>query len=143
MAAAEAAIPGPPAERTRRLPALGQDSGGFTLLEVMVALAIISVALVSLLTLANRSITTHARLQRLTQATLLAQQKMASTEVDARFGRLERNRQEGGFPEPYSAYRWRLDFADTPLPSIKAVTVTVVWGEEKNNESVDLTSLLF
>jgi general secretion pathway protein I len=139
----EAAIPASPAERTGCLPALRQGSGGFTLLEVMVALAIVSVALVSLLTLANRSITTHARLQRLTQATLLAQQKMATTEVDARFGRLVRNRQEGVFPEPYSAYRWRLDFADTPLPSIKAVTVTVVWGEEKNHESVDLTSLLF
>jgi general secretion pathway protein I len=117
--------------------------GGFTLLEVMVALAIVSVALVSLLALGNRSIATHARLQRLTQATLLAQQKMASTEVDARLGRLEQNRQEGVFPEPYNLYRWRLEFADTPLPSIKTVTVTVIWGEEAKNESVDLTSLLF
>jgi len=117
--------------------------GGFTLLEVMVALAIISIALVSLLALGNRSIATHARLQRLTQATLLAQHKMAMTEVDARLGRLERTRQEGLFPVPYTAYRWRLEFADTPLPAIRTVTVTVVWGEEDNNEFVDLTSFLF
>lgn len=118
-------------------------AGGFTLLEVMVALAIISIALVSLLTLGNRSIATHARLQQLTQATLLAQQKMAATEVDARLGRLEQHLQEGFFPEPYSAYRWRLEFADTPLASLKTVTVTVVWGEERENEAVALTSLLF
>jgi general secretion pathway protein I len=116
---------------------------GFTLLEVMVALAIISIALVSLLALGNRSIATHARLQKLTQATLLAQQKMATAEVDARLGRLEKNRQEGAFSAPFTAYRWRLEFADTPLPSIKTVTVTVTWGEEEKNESVDLTSFLF
>ena len=116
---------------------------GFTLLEIMVALAIISVALVSLLALGNRSIATHARLQQMTQATLLAQQKLATAEVDARLGRLEQIRQEGVFPEPYAAYRWRLEFADTPLPSIRTVTVTVAWGEEDRNESVDLTSFLF
>ena len=116
---------------------------GFTLLEIMVALAIISVALVSLLALGNRSIATHARLQQLTQATLLAQQKLATAEVDARLGRLEQIRQEGVFPEPYAAYRWRLEFADTPLPTIRTVTVTVAWGEEDRNEFVDLTSFLF
>jgi general secretion pathway protein I len=116
---------------------------GFTLLEIMVALAIISVALVALLALGNRSIATHARLQQLTQATLLAQQKLATAEVDARLGRLEQIRQEGVFPEPYAAYRWRLEFADTPLPSIRTVTVTVAWGEEDRNEFVDLTSFLF
>lgn len=116
---------------------------GFTLLEVMVALAIVSVALVSLLALGNRSIATHARLQRLTQATLLAQQKMAVTEVDAQLGRLERSRQEGVFPEPYAGYRWRLEFAGTPLASVQMVTVTVIWGEETRNESVNLTSLIF
>lgn len=116
---------------------------GFTLLEIMVALAIISVALVALLALGNRSIATHARLQQLTQATLLAQQKLATAEVDARLGRLEQIRQEGVFPEPYAAYRWRLEFADTPLPTIRTVTVTVAWGEEDRNEFVDLTSFLF
>ena len=116
---------------------------GFTLLEIMVALAIISVALVALLALGNRSIATQARLQQLTQATLLAQQKLATAEVDARLGRLEQIRQEGVFPEPYAAYRWRLEFADTPLPSIRTVTVTVAWGEEDRNEFVDLTSFLF
>jgi len=139
MAAAEVATLAEPAVK----PCWRRAPGGFTLLEVMVALAIVSVALVSLLALGNRSIVTHARLQRLTQATLLAQQKMANTEVDARLGRLVQNRQEGVFPEPYDLYHWRLEFADTPLPSIKMVTVTVIWGEEAKNESVDLTSLLF
>ena len=45
----------------------------YDLLEVMIALAIVSVALVSLLSLGNRSVAVQSRLQRLTQATLLAQ----------------------------------------------------------------------
>jgi len=62
--------------------------GGFTLLEIMIALAIVSIAMVSLLSLANRSIGVHDRLQRITAATLLAQGKMAETELSARHGAL-------------------------------------------------------
>lgn len=109
----------------------------------MVALAIISVALVSLLSLSNRSVAAQTRVQRLTQATLLAQQKMAETEVSSRQGRLERNLQQGDFSPPHAEYRWRLEFAETPLPSVMLVTVTVVWGDEKKNEAVDVSSFLF
>jgi len=116
---------------------------GFTLLEIVIALAIVSIALVSLLSLGNRSVAVHARLQRLTQATLLAQQKMAETEVSSRQGRLERTVQSGVFAAPYADYRWRLEFAPTPLPAVVVATVTVAWGDEKKNEAVDLSSFLF
>lgn len=116
---------------------------GFTLLEVMVALAIVSVALVSLLSLGNRSIAVQTRVQRLTQATLLAQQKMAQTEVEGRRGALERTTQQGSFPVPHAEYRWRLEFAETPLPAVTLATVTVTWGDEKKNEAVDVSSFLF
>lgn len=116
---------------------------GFTLLEVVVALAIVSVALVSLLSLGNRSVAVHSRLQKLTQGTLLAQQKMAETEVSARQGRLERTVQSGVFDAPYADYRWRLEFLPTPLPAVVVVTVTVAWGTESKNEAVDVSSFLF
>lgn len=116
---------------------------GFTLLEVMIALAIISIALVSLLALGNRSISVQDRLQHITQATLLAQQKMAEAEVEAVNGTLERADAAGGFSSPFEGYRWRIGFEETPLPSVQMVTVTVLWGDEENNELVDLTSILF
>lgn len=116
---------------------------GFTLLEVMVALAIVGVALVALLSLGNRSVAAQTRVQRLTHATLLAQQKMAEAEVNSRQGRLDRARQEGHFAAPFEGYRWRLEFAETPLPAVMLVTVTVVWGEEEKNEAVDVSSFLF
>jgi general secretion pathway protein I len=118
-------------------------SRGFTLLEIMIALAIVSIAMISLLALANRSIAVHDRLQRITQATLLAQQKMVETEVSSRAGTLENADTEGVFSDPYAAYRWQLTYSATPLPSVRMVTVTVLWGDEERNEMVDLTSFLF
>jgi general secretion pathway protein I len=116
---------------------------GFTLLEIMIALAIVSIAMISLLALANRSIGVHDRLQRITSATLLAQQKMAETELNARKGTTEGADVQGVFNTPYSAYRWQIAYADTPLPSVRMVTVTVLWGDEERNELVDLTSFIF
>ena len=117
--------------------------GGFTLLEIMIALAIVSIAMVSLLSLANRSIGVHDRLQRITAATLLAQGKMAETELSARHGALQEAEVQGEFSEPYTAYRWQITYADTPLPSVQMVTVKVLWGDEERNELVDLTSFIF
>jgi general secretion pathway protein I len=116
---------------------------GFTLLEIMIALAIVSIAMVSLLALANRSIGVHDRLQRITTATLLAQQKMAETEVNARHGTLQSAESQGVFSGPYADYRWQIAYADTPLASVQMVTVTVLWGDEERNELVDLTSFIF
>ena len=118
------------------MPSAGCRMTGFTLLEVMIALAIVSIALVSLLSLGNRSVAVQNRVQRLTQATLLAQQKMAETEVGSRRGTLEKQRQEGSFPAPYTEYRWRLEFAETPLSAVLLATVTVVWGDERKNEEI-------
>ncbi len=115
---------------------------GFSLLEVMIALAIVSIALVSLLSLGNRSISVHDRLQRITQATLLAQHKMAETET-AGTSKQAGQEMTGIFDEPFDLYRWRLDYADTPLPSVTMVTVTVAWGDEENNEAVSIDSFVF
>jgi general secretion pathway protein I len=122
---------------------LKSEPGGFTLLEIMIALAIVSIAMVALLSLANRSIGVHDRLQRITSSTLLAQQKMAETEVAARNGVLESTESQGVFSGPYAEYRWQITYADTPLPSVQMVTVTVLWGDEERNELVDLTSFIF
>lgn len=119
------------------------ENRGFTLLEVMIALAIVSIALISLLSLGNRSVAAQNRVQRVTQATLLAQQVMAETEISSRQGKLARQRQEGRFAAPYADYRWRLDFAETPLPSVVLTTITVAWGDERKNEAVDVSSFLF
>lgn len=123
-----------------------KDSGqkGFTLLEIMVSLAIISIAMIAMLSLGNRSIGVHDHLQRITQATLLAQQKMSESELRAKDGGLAQLQESNGdFAEPFAEYRWSIELDDTPLPSVQMVTVKVFWGDEDRNEGVDVTSFLF
>ena len=123
--------------------ATGISNRGFTLLEVMIAMAIVAIAMVTLLGLANRSIAVNARLQKITQATLLAQGKMNEIEIAASQSGTGTTEQNGTFDSPFDGYRWEVAYNDTPLPSVKEVIVTVLWGERQKNEMVDLTSFLF
>ena len=117
------------------------DDNGFTLLEVLIALAIVGIALVTLIGLETRTILLAERQQRVTQATLLAQGKMTEIEIGGQSlsgigGR------EGQFAEPFELYNWSVALEPTPLPAIEMVTVTVAWGDESRNEQVDLTSFV-
>jgi general secretion pathway protein I len=109
----------------------------------MIALAIAGISLIALLSLSNRSIGVNGRLQKITQATLLAQEKMGEAEAAADRGRLRYENDEGKFLPPFDEFRWQIAFEDTPLPTVKMVTVMVLWGEEKKNELVELNSFLF
>lgn len=129
--------------KAQGLRAKGSDARGFSLLETMIALAIIGIALVTLLGLGNRSINISGRLQKITQATLLAQEKMTGIELTAQAGGIELQSEEGGFVAPFETYRWRTEFEETPLAAVRMVTVTVLWGDEGKNELVELTSFVF
>jgi len=118
------------------------SDNGFTLLEVMIALAIVAIALVSLLGLSNRSILVQERIQKLTRATLLAQQLMSEQEVIPPGSRTSWELQEDVFEEPFSDFRWRISYQDTPINNVKQINVTVLWGEAAKNEQVQLTSFV-
>ncbi len=118
---------------------IAKSERGLTLLEVMIALAIVAIALTALLALSNRSIGVHDRLQSLTRGTMLAQQMLALVETAP--GRYQ-ERREQSFDEPYEAFRWRFVFGETPIDGVRTVTVTVLWGEEERNEQVALTSFV-
>jgi len=116
---------------------------GFTLLEVMIALAVAALAFTSLLALANRLIAVQNEQQNLTRATLLAESKMTEYDTLHRLGQDGEIAPEGVYEEPFSRYRWKISFEDTVLPEVLQVTVTVLWGVEKKIEKVDLTSFVF
>ena len=115
---------------------------GFSLLEVMIALAIVAIALVSLLGLSNRSILLQDKVQRVTRATLLAQQLMSEEELNVGEKRLGWDDREDTFAEPFADFRWQISYQETLLSRVKQVTVTVLWGDPDRNEQVRLISFV-
>ncbi len=118
-------------------------TSGFTLLEVMIALAIIGTVLVTCLGLTNRCIRSNEEVQRITCAIMLAQDKMAELENAADQNGIDNIETQGIWAQPYSQYRWQIIFSDTPVAGVQQVNVAILWGDQKNNEGVSLDSFLF
>jgi general secretion pathway protein I len=113
-------------------------SRGFTLLEVMVAVSIMAMVLVSLLGLKNRSMQDVALAEHITTATILAKRTM----VDVLFSRPRQPAEdEGTFPEEeYKDYTWKKMVTATPFVQLMEVRVAVFWKEGERPEMVELVS---
>ena len=106
---------------------------GFTLLEVMIAVAVLAIALSAVLGLQSRSLTLAAESRFHTTAALLAQGKMAETAV-AGMGNLTSD--SGDFGDVFSGYAWRLSVQNADLPGLekmkgrlKRIDLEVTCGE--------------
>lgn len=119
---------------------------GFTLLEVMIAVAVIAIALVALLGSQARSLGRAGETTFNTIAPLLASGKLAELEG----GLLLPGDGEGDFSPLRPDYRWRVKVSDPfdgrrePLPGLAAqvLRVEVVVIREGTPFSYDLTSYL-
>jgi len=111
---------------------------GFTLLEVMVAVAIMAMVLVTLLGLKNSSMQDVSLMQHMTTATMLAKRAMVeATMVKPRLP----GEDEGAFPEEeFKDYSWKKTITPTPLIDIMEVRIAVLWKEGSRQESVELVS---
>ncbi|HEY4484735.1 MAG TPA: prepilin-type N-terminal cleavage/methylation domain-containing protein [Nitrospiria bacterium] len=112
---------------------------GFTLLEVMAALAILAVSFVVLLGLRNRDILQHQEAQYLTRATLLAQKKMSETEMA---GFPDIGILTGEFQEPDEIFSWTSSVSGTLFEFAREVRVEVRWKEGERIRSVDLITYM-
>ena len=111
---------------------------GFTLLEVMLAVAIMAMVLVSLLGLQSRSSKDVELAGHITTATLLAKRVMTEALLTRPFLPLEK---EGEFEdEEFSDYSWKRAVSPTPVPQVMEVRVAVFWKEGDRQEQVELVS---
>jgi general secretion pathway protein I len=139
--------------QTSRPFANGMDAHGFTLLEVMLAMALLAIVLPVLLGLRNRDLDLRERAREITTATLLAQEKLLETELlavrptgdqsgdfkDAPPGLSFRATGEDRAP----GYRWRRSIVPTPLEKVQEIRVEVFWTHGLNEESVELNHYVF
>ena len=107
-----------------------RPSGGFTLLEVLVAMAILGVAMLGLMSLHHQSLQSVIRSQETTQAAMLAQAVLTQAE-------LERYPDPGStrgdfekfFPSQYPNFRWEQVVTESGVfPDVRKVRVAVFYG---------------
>jgi len=113
------------------------SQAGFTFLEVMVSVAIIAVAFVTLIGSQSQSVSVATISRFNVMASLLAQQKLAELE-SSNFDELFSD--EGDFDENYQEYRWKsevntLSEDDTGIEGtedmLKSVDLMVSFGENE------------
>jgi general secretion pathway protein I len=97
--------------------------GGFTLLEVMIAMAILAIALVAVYQSQSQSVSMAGEARFLTTASLLAQGRMA--QIDA-LQPSAIKAEKGDFGDDFPDYSWQVEIDDTEVKLLKKVVVTVV-----------------
>jgi general secretion pathway protein I len=104
---------------------------GFTLLEVLIALAIVGGLLVTLIYTLNYQLGLVDRQEVITVATFLAKSKIADLEKSP-------ENKKGNFEAPYDGYSYETSVKDSPYAGISEIMVLVKRGKEevKLNEFV-------
>jgi prepilin-type N-terminal cleavage/methylation domain-containing protein len=127
--------------RARNLKRSGSISNGkgFTLLEVLISLAILAVALIGLLGLHNRNVTLALRAERINTATLLAREMLTRTQLE---GTTAARITSGDFvelhPNQHKIFRWQRTVRPAPIDGLWELRVQVLWGE-REDERCELT----
>jgi general secretion pathway protein I len=112
--------------------------GGFTLLEVMIAMAIMAIALVAVYQSQSQSVSMASDSRFLTTASLLAQSRMA--EIDADTSKAIAAATNGDFGEAFPDYRWQMDVGNVEeIPLLKRITLTVTNSRMTKRNTYRLT----
>ena len=123
---------------TRRpLKRIGAGRDGFTLLEVMIAMAILAIALVAVYQSQSQSLSMASDSRFLTTASLLAQGRM--TEIDAATS-LPLPAGNGDFGDAFPDYKWEVEISDVEeIPLLKRIVLTVIHSRMIKRNTYRLT----
>jgi len=106
--------------------------GGFTLLEVLIALAIVGGLLVTLIYTLNYHLGLVERQETITVGTLLAKNKMTELENS-------RENNKGVFDAPYGDYTFETSVEESPYSGVSELIVVVRAGKEE----IELNEFVF
>jgi general secretion pathway protein I len=103
---------------------------GFTLIEVMIAIAVLGIALIALMSLQHQDLQSVIRGQDISRAAMLAQTLMTQAEME-RFPPLGRS--AGSFdqlyPRRYTNFRWTREVTPSSVfPDLRKVEIHIIYG---------------
>ncbi len=115
-----------------------RSKNGTTLLEVLIAVAVASIALVSFISLVVTSIDMEEHARKVTEATLIADDKLKEIE---RTGFPEVGTTEGLIDEEQpQGFSYTLVVSETPIAQVREIDIDVLW--DKGKRSVSLISYM-
>ncbi len=105
-------------------------TSGFTLLEVMIAVAILAIGLVAVLRSQSHGLDMATDAQLSTRFALFAQQKIADIQMAIASG--NRNIDgSGDFGSDFPSFGWQIESEPSTIPNLEKVTLTVTYTEGK------------
>ncbi len=110
-------------------------NAGFTLLEILVALALFSTASVALTLGVTTSIRTNTTSERLTQATILAQDKLEALLASGPTFAAGSDAPRSGFTRTWTIA------SDTPQLGVSQIAVSVSWME-RTSQTITVTTVV-
>lgn len=110
---------------------------GFTLLEVLVSLAILSATLIMAFQVTSAAIDAADRSEAWTTASLLGEEKLR--EATDTFAEVQET--EGTFPDPYEEYTWKISVKQALHADAREVYVSVSWNTDGAEEMINLSGL--
>ncbi len=115
-----------------------QRTSGFTLLEVMIALAILALVGVAFLRAQASSVHLVDESGQISIATLLAREKMAELES---MGFPELGKTSGTNEDPtFPRYRWEAVVSSTDIPALRKALVRILWTEGTSQRTLELVA---
>jgi len=96
------------------------NENGFTLLETIIALAIMVIAFASILSIESNSISATEKARQLNTVAMLAKNKMVETEyaIEGRAFDEVKKEDGGAFNAPFEDYRWKTEVKEIKFPSL-------------------------
>jgi type II secretory pathway pseudopilin PulG len=109
---------------------------GFTMVEIIVALTILSTSLIALFGTLQICTTAVHHTRMLTNSVLLAEKLFTETKLNQNLAFETRQGR-------HDIYQWKVQTVPTPIEYLGAVSVQVKWKEQKRQQQYELISLIY
>jgi prepilin-type N-terminal cleavage/methylation domain-containing protein len=113
--------------------AFTQQNAGFTLIETMMALAIMVVAFAAILSVQSNGLNLSIKSKRMNVIGMLAKNKMVETELAMEGKKFDALQEEesGKFETPYEDYTWKRTIKEVKFPNLMAAQAE----DQKDNQN--------
>ncbi|MBN2308078.1 MAG: prepilin-type N-terminal cleavage/methylation domain-containing protein [Candidatus Hydrogenedentes bacterium] len=112
---------------------------GYSLVELVAALSIFSIGVVSILTLFTTCLRSTSASMDYTQAVMLAQGALEETIAE---GVLLTGADSGDFGDTFPRHAWELEIEEADEPGLLLLTLTVTWEDRGREKEYTLTTLV-